>query len=121
MAKIMAVDDEPDILSLIKKVLERAGHQVITCLSGKEFLQKFREVEPDLVLLDVMMPEMDGWDVYREIRKIRRGQKVAFLTALDIPPKIKEGIKEFGAMDYVTKPFDPDELVKKVESFILKK
>ncbi|MEM3401848.1 MAG: response regulator [Candidatus Hadarchaeales archaeon] len=121
MAKIMAVDDEPDILSLIKKILERAGHQVITCISGKEFLQKFRMEKPDLVLLDVMMPEMDGWDVYREIRKINRNQKVAFLTALDVPPRIKEGIKQFGAMDYISKPFEPDELVKKIDGFLAKK
>jgi DNA-binding response OmpR family regulator len=117
-AKIMAVDDEPDILRLLERILKKAGYEFVGCLSGKEFLKRFKREKPDLVLLDIMMPEMDGWDVYKEIRKINKEQKVAPLTALDVPPRIKKGILELGASDYITKPFDPDELIKKVEKIL---
>jgi DNA-binding response OmpR family regulator len=117
-AKIMAVDDEPDIVSLLEKVMKRAGFDFVGFSSGREFLASYPRVKPDLVLLDIMMPEMDGWEVYKEIRKINPNQKVAPLTALDVPPKIKTGILELGASDYITKPFVPDELVEKVKKIL---
>lgn len=120
MPKIMAVDDEPDIISLLGKILKKAGYEFVGCSSGKEFLERYPEEKPDLVLLDIMMPGMDGWDVYNEIRKINRNQKVAPLTALEVPTRIKDCIFELGASDYITKPFEPDELVEKVKK-ILKK
>jgi two-component system response regulator MtrA len=116
--KIMAVDDEPDIISLQGKILKKAGYEFVGCLSGEEFLQKYPKEKPDLVLLDIMMPGMDGWDVYKAIRKINRNQKVAPVTALDVPPRIKEGIIQLGASDFITKPFDPGELVEKVKKIL---
>jgi two-component system response regulator VicR len=116
--KIMAVDDEPDIIKLLERILKKAGYEFVGCTSGKEFLQRYPGEKPDLVLLDIMMPEMDGWDVYKEIRKINRDQKVVPLTALDVPPRIKEGIIELGASDYITKPFEPDELVDKIKKIV---
>ena len=65
MVKIMAVDDEPDIIKLIEKVLKKAGHEVVGCLSGDECLKNYAREKPDLLLLDVMMPGMDGWEVYK--------------------------------------------------------
>jgi two-component system response regulator VicR len=118
MAKIMAVDDEPDIIKLLERILTKAGYEFVGCSSGKEFLKRYEREKPDLVLLDIMMPEMDGWDVYKEIRRINRKQKVAPLTALDVPPRIREGIVELGASDYITKPFDPDELIEKVKRIL---
>ena len=66
--KIMVVDDEPDTVDLIKLVLETEGFEVITAFSGKECLDKVTLEEPDAILLDIMMPEMDGWEVFRKIR-----------------------------------------------------
>jgi len=118
--KIMAVDDEPDIVKLLEKVVSRAGYEFVGFTSPKEFLKNYPQEKPDLVLLDIMMPEMDGWEVYKEIRKINPNQKVAPLTALDLPDTLKQGVKELGASDYITKPFDPDDLVEKIKKILAK-
>ena len=69
-AKIMAIDDEPDIIRLLEKIITRAGYKFVGFTSPKEFLEQYEQEKPDLILLDIMMPEMDGWEVYKEIRKI---------------------------------------------------
>ncbi len=120
MKKIVAVDDEPDIVKLLQKIITRAGHEFVGYTNPKEFLDSYSQEKPDLVLLDIMMPEMDGWEVYKEIRKTNPGQKVALLTALDIPDTLKKGVKELGASDYIVKPFDPEALIKKIEEILAK-
>jgi DNA-binding response OmpR family regulator len=121
MAKIVGVDDEPDILNLLRKVITRAGHEFAGFTDPKEFLSRYRGGErPDLVLLDIMMPGLDGWEVYKEIRKISPGQKVVLLTALDIPDSLKRGVKELGASEYIVKPFDPDTLVRRIQEILAK-
>jgi DNA-binding response OmpR family regulator len=118
MVKIMAVDDEPDILKLIQKILKKAGHRIICCESGAEALEKFREEKPKLVLLDVMMPEMDGWEVYKRMMKINKDQKVLFLTAVTLETEARKKMDELGVSHYLTKPFDPPELVERVKAVL---
>ncbi|MEM2192341.1 MAG: response regulator [Candidatus Hadarchaeales archaeon] len=118
MAKIMAVDDEPDITKLIEKILKKAGFKVVTCNSGQECLEKLPKEKPDLVLLDVMMPGMDGWEVYKRIRKINKNQKVAFITAVTIESDARKKMDELGVQHYLTKPFDPPELVERVKTIL---
>ncbi|MDI6883537.1 MAG: response regulator transcription factor [Hadesarchaea archaeon] len=120
MVKIMAVDDEPDILNLLKRILERAGYQFVGCPSGEECLEKYGREKPDLVMLDIMMPGMDGWRLYKQLMEINKRQKVAFLTVLGVPAETKEGVIEMGAADYITKPFEPAKLLERVKT-ILKK
>lgn len=120
MTKIMAVDDEPDIIRLLEKILTKAGYEFVGCFSGNDLLEKYekQKKKPDLILLDIMMPGMDGWEVYKRIRKINSKQKVAPLTALEVPPRIRQGIMELGASDYINKPFDPKDLLKKVKEIL---
>jgi len=71
-SKIMVVDDEPDTVGLVTLVLESEGHEVIPAYNGKDALDMLNDTKPDLILLDIMMPDIDGWDVYRSIRKNNR-------------------------------------------------
>ena len=121
MAKIMAVDDEPDTIKLINKILKGAGYGFVGCLSGKECLEKLKKEKPDLVLLDIMMPEMDGWEVYERIKKINKKQRVAFLTVLRATDESRVGMAKMGVEDYITKPFEPNELLYGVKTILEKK
>jgi DNA-binding response OmpR family regulator len=118
MTKIMAVDDEPDITKLIEKILKKAGYNVTTCNSGKECLEKYKKEKPDLVLLDVMMPGMDGWEVYKQIKKINKAQKICFLTAVTLESDARKKMDELKVSDYLTKPFDPPELIERVKTVL---
>lgn len=118
MALIMAVDNEPDTLTLVKTILEDKGHEVVTALNGKECLKKIKEKRPDLVLLDIMMPDMSGWDVYQRIRKDDTLMKIAFLSVIEVSPERRKSLFKTGVSDYITKPFLPSDLVKKVNNII---
>lgn len=115
MTKIMAVDDEQDIVKLIGRILKKAGYEFVGCLGGEECLKKFKKEKPDLLLLDVMMPSMSGWDVYKEIMKINKKQKVLFLTAVTMQSDARETMDKLGVSDYLTKPFEPYELTERVK------
>jgi two-component system response regulator VicR len=116
--KIMVVDDEPSLLELVKAILELENFEVITASSGKEALDKLTKVKPDLVLLDIMMPSMTGFDVCEEMRanpKTKK-QKVFFLTALKMSMIEKSYLNRFNALAYITKPFDNDDLIKQIKT-----
>jgi len=118
MVKIMAVDDEPDITKLIEKILKKAGYNVVTCNSGTEALEKYPSEKPDLVLLDVMMPGIDGWETYKRIKKLNKKQRVCFITATTMESRSRKVMDELGVPDYLTKPFEPPELVERIKSII---
>ena len=113
MATILVVDDEPDIRLLTQVNLERDGHRIVTAGNGAEALTAVQEALPDLILLDLMMPEVDGWAVLDQL-KAQLGKPfsdipVILLTALGGPlDRVKGGIE--GAVRYLTKPIDLDEL-----------
>lgn len=121
MVKIMAVDDEPDIIRLIGKVLKKAGYGFVGCSSGKECLKKYKKEKPDLLMLDVMMPGMSGWDIYKEIKKINKTQKVLFLTAMTVESDARDTMDELGVSDYLSKPFEPYELTERVKTILERK
>lgn len=110
--RILVVDDDPDILEIVQVNLEGAGFEVIGASNGLEALKRVRRESVDLVILDVMMPKMDGWEVLREIEADPRTAKVPviMLTCLSADPDILQGLQE-GAVEYITKPFDSDRLV----------
>jgi len=118
MAKILHVDNEPDTLELAKMILEKAGHKVTGALSGRGCLEKLANEKFDLVLLDVMMPDMSGWDVFKQIMKNGKGQKVAFLSVIEVSGERKGKLREEGLADYILKPFTADELVKRVKAIV---
>lgn len=119
MAKILAVDDDPVNLSLLEAMLAPQGYEVIFAGDGQEALQKVFRQKPDLVLLDVMMPRLDGFAVCREIKKeeATRFIPVVLVTALDQVADRVKGI-EAGADDFLTKPINEQELVARVRSLL---
>ena len=110
--KILVVDDEQKIVEVIKSYLEHSGYEVYTSYAGKQALQMFERVEPSLVILDLMLPDITGEDI---CRKIRRESKVPIimLTAKVEEEDILRGL-DIGADDYITKPFSPKQLVARV-------
>ena len=118
MKKIMVVDNEPDIVDLTRTVLELGGYNVVTARSGEECLRKLEEEEVDLVLLDIMMPGMSGWDVFNRINKKSSRIKVAFMSVLEISEKRKQVLLEEGLADYIMKPFDKDTLLDRVDRIL---
>lgn len=114
--KILVADDEPALLDTVRGYLEQAGFQVLTARSGRDAWFAFRHERPDLVILDVMMPEMDGWEVARLIRKDSQ-VPLLFLTARVDDIDQVMGL-EIGADEYLTKPFSPRVLVAHVRALL---
>jgi DNA-binding response OmpR family regulator len=112
MKTILVVDDEPKIIQLVRDYLERAGFRVLTAPSGKTALVLARTDKPDMVILDLGLPEMDGLDVTRTLRK-DSNVPILMLTARSEETDKLIGL-ELGADDYITKPFSPKELVARV-------
>lgn len=114
--KILVVDDDPRLRDLVRLALERAGFQVITAADGQSALTSAVREVPDMVVLDIGLPEVDGLEVCRRIR-LRSDVPVLFLTARDDEVDRILGL-ELGADDYVTKPFSPRELVARVRAIL---
>lgn len=110
--KILVVDDETDITHLLKRFLETKGRTVLTAASGPEALELFKKESPDLVILDVMLPGMDGWAVLNKIRE-QSNIPVLMLTGRDTPTDATKGLLS-GADDYIVKPFDLAELEARI-------
>lgn len=113
---ILVVDDEPPILRLVKAKLKVDGYEVLTASRGEEALRIVEDEMPDLVVLDVMMPEMDGFETLRRIRQ-RSQVPVIMLTARGSDADKLRGLQS-GADDYVTKPFNPDELEARIAAIL---
>ena len=114
--KILVVDDEASIRRILETRLKMAGYNVVTAEDGEEAIELFNKTNPDIVILDVMMPKMDGYGVTREIRRVS-DIPIIILTALgDVSERIT-GL-ELGADDYVIKPFSPKELEARVKAVL---
>lgn len=117
--KVLVVEDEPLISEMISKSLRLEGYLVESAATGEEGLKKVREASPDLVLLDVLLPKIDGWEVLTELREDPRSRNVPviMLTALADEKSKVQGLRG-GADDYVTKPFSALELMARVEAVL---
>jgi DNA-binding response OmpR family regulator len=113
---VLVVEDEVPISRVLAAYLRQAGFRVEAAFDGKEALDRFEALQPDLVILDVMLPEMDGWEVLKQIRS-RSSCPVIMLTALGEMHQRVAGLNE-GADDYVTKPFAPEEVVARVRAVL---
>jgi DNA-binding response OmpR family regulator len=116
MPRILAVDDEPNIIELAKLYLEREGYQVEEAANGQDALAKFNVVNPDLIILDLMLPDIDGFEACRQIRA-KSTVPILMLTARKEDVDKIVGL-EMGADDYLTKPFNPRELVARVRAIL---
>ena len=118
--KLMVVDDDPDILTIIRGIFEREGYEVFTVDSGMDCIKELERGFKGIILMDLMMPFMDGWDTIREI--IKRGLTedimISIVTAKGTPDHEKMRGLESYVYDYISKPFDVEELVSNVNSMI---
>jgi CheY-like chemotaxis protein len=118
--KVMVVDDEKNVLDLVGMILEVEGYEVSKVNDGIECLDTIEEVNPDLVLLDVRMPGMNGWIVFKKLKENPRTKDipVAMLTVMAHPRDEERALNELGVDDYITKPFTPDDLVRRVQKLL---
>ena len=119
MERILVVDDDRDIVRLVRSYLEKAGYQVVTAYDGETALHMLRREQPHLLILDLMLPDRDGWDVARLVRSdsLLAATPIIMLTA-----RVEDNDKivglEIGADDYITKPFNPREVVARVRALL---
>ena len=117
--KILAIDDEPDVLDFLKLVLEKSGYQAVTAPNGTEGLIRAHVEQPDLILLDIMMEEMDGWETLRLLKldESSRDVPVVILSARAEPRDKIRALQE-GAVDYITKPFSLRDSLAKIRTIL---
>lgn len=113
--KILIVDDEPDILLMLRVNLEAEGFVTLLAGDGETALRRITEERPDIVLLDVMMPVIDGWGVLERLAVTDPRPRVILLTAKSSDRDLSKA-RELGADEYITKPFDPDLLLRTIEA-----
>lgn len=114
--KILVVDDEPHIVNLVRLTLSGQKYEVYSAYSGQEALRLSKQINPDLVILDIMMPNMDGYQVCEELRKDKKTANTPIMI-LSAKSQLVDKFKSInvGADDYIVKPFDPEELMKRVK------
>lgn len=119
MAKILIAEDERDIRDLIEFTLRYAGHEVIKTANGAEAVEKAPEIKPDLILMDVRMPRMTGYEACRALKDIdgMKDTPVVLLSAKGQQSEMETGL-EAGAYDYILKPFAPDELTRRIAEIL---
>jgi DNA-binding response OmpR family regulator len=114
---VVCIEDEPEMVDLIKLILGRRGFELTGAMGGREGLEVIRRVKPDLVLLDLMMPDIDGWEVYQQMKA---DEELKHIPVIVVTAKAQSIDKVLGLHiakvdDYVTKPFGPQELLQSVE------
>jgi two-component system, OmpR family, response regulator VicR len=122
MAKVLVIDDEKDIAEIVQLVLQLGGHQVRQCNEPDAAVDTALEYKPDLILLDVVMPGIDGYDVFHELKgnAALKETPVAFLTSNNKSVDLMVGLHVMKAEDYITKPFGKQELLDRVNALLKK-
>jgi len=117
---VVCIEDEPEMIDLVKLILGRKGFELVGAVGGREGLETVRQLKPDLVLLDLMMPDMDGWEVYQ---KMKTDEELKDIPVIVVTAKAQSIDKVLGlhiakVEDYVTKPFGPQELLQAVNKVL---
>jgi DNA-binding response OmpR family regulator len=117
VGRVLVVEDERDVAELIRYNLTREGYEVVVAPTGADGLKQARELRPDLVLLDIMIPQLNGWEV---CRRLKQDAETRHIPIIMVTGRVEEGDKvlgfEMGADDYVTKPFSPRELLARIRA-----
>lgn len=118
--RIVYIEDEQEMIDLVRLILSRKGFEVIGATGGREGLDAVREHLPDLVLLDLMMPDMDGWDVYQQMKAEESTRQIPVIVITAKAQSIDKvlGLHIAKVDDYISKPFSPKELIQSVEKVI---
>lgn len=115
--RILCIEDEPETTNLVKLILNREGYEVLGADGGEEGLRMVREEHPDLILLDLMMPDMDGWQVYQHLKEDEDTRDIPVIVVTAKVQSIDKvlGLQVAKVDDYITKPFRPEELSERVK------
>jgi two-component system, OmpR family, response regulator VicR len=118
--RVVCIEDEPEMIDLVRLILVRKGCDVIGASGGEEGLQTIRRLKPDLVLLDLMMPDIDGWEVYQ---RIKADPELAHIPVIVVTARAQSidrmlGLQIAKVDDYITKPFGPTELLRSIEKVL---
>jgi len=116
-SRLLIVDDEVDLLAELKPILERSGYEVFTAVDGEQALERIESENPDLIVLDVLMPRLDGREVLRRLRQDDNWTPVILLTQVGASMERAMSLQE-GADDYLNKPYDPMELIARVQAIL---
>jgi two-component system response regulator VicR len=118
--KVLCIEDDQEMIDLIKLILERKGFQFVGAVGGREGLEAIAREKPDLVLLDIMMPDMDGWDVYRQMKASEEFKDLPVIVVTAKAQSIDKvlGLHIAKVDDYVTKPFGPKELLRSIDKVL---
>jgi DNA-binding response OmpR family regulator len=118
--KVVYIEDEAEMIDLVRLILSRKGYEVIGANGGREGLDAIRQKLPDLVLLDLMMPDMDGWDVYQQMKSVEATRDIPVIVITAKAQSIDKvlGLHIAKVDDYISKPFSPQELVESVEKVV---
>ncbi len=118
--RVVCIEDEPEMIDLVKLILSRKGYQVTGAMGGREGLEAISREKPDIVLLDLMMPDMDGWEVYQKMKSNdeTKGIPVIVVTAKAQSIDKVLGLHIAKVDDYLTKPFGPQDLLESVEKVL---
>ncbi len=121
--RILCIEDEPEMIDLIRLILERKGFEVLGAVGGQEGIESIRREKPDLILLDLMMPDVDGWEVYRQMKADEALQRIPVVVVTAKAQSIDKvlGLHIAKVDDYVTKPFGPSDLLESVERVLQKR
>jgi DNA-binding response OmpR family regulator len=117
---VVCVEDEPEMIDLVKLILGRKGFELVGAVGGREGLDTVRKLKPDLVLLDLMMPDMDGWEVYQQMKADEELKTIPVIVVTAKAQSIDKvlGLHIAKVDDYVTKPFGPQELLQSVNKVL---
>jgi len=118
--RVVCIEDEPEMIDLVRLILGRKGFNVIGANGGLEGLETVRRLRPDLILLDLMMPDMDGWEVYQQIKADPALREIPVVVVTAKAQSIDKvlGLHIAKVDDYITKPFGPQELLESVEKIL---
>ena len=121
--KLVYIEDEQEMIDLVRLILNRRGFEIVGANGGREGLDTVRHVIPDLVLLDLMMPDMDGWDVYQQMKADETTQNIPVIVVTAKAQSIDKvlGLHIAKVDDYISKPFSPQELVDSVEKVLARR
>ncbi len=118
--KVVCVEDEPEMIDLFELILSRKGYEVVGAVGGVEGLAIIREQKPDLILLDLMMPDIDGWEVYQQLKADAETRNIPVIVVTAKAQNIDKvlGLHIAKVDDYISKPFAPEQLLKSVQKVL---